>query len=191
MKEEDIDRRIERVINKLAPKRAEMVEWDKARIRREQSRRKWIRYGIPAAASVLIVCGVGFGILFTHHDSQSVVFGSLQTTSPHITFRGGASSEEQIIALLDSCKYAEALQIVNEELADTVIPSDYTAERHDYMVELQEYRTYQLTWLKIEIFLKTNKLDEAKEILSTYRHLEGEHQDEAAKIYKELCRYYI
>lgn len=202
MKEEDIDNRIERVIKSVGAKRAEMARWAEEREGREKrekreenfasrsSSRKWLRYGIPVAASLVVVCSIGLGILFTRVGSGSESsrgFGS-SSTSVYVTFRGGASAEHNIIALMDSARYEEALELVNEELADTAIPADYTIERRAYIKQVNQARDYQLTWLKVEILLKEERIEEAKEILDGYRHLHGEHQEEALKIYKQICK---
>lgn len=65
MKEEDIDKRIERVIESVGSKKAAMRQWEAERVAKEMGRKlaakRWRTYGISAAASIAVIFGIGLG----------------------------------------------------------------------------------------------------------------------------------
>ena len=90
--------------------------------------------------------------------------------------------------MIDSDKYVEALQAINITMADTVIDPSFTSERKEYLRSLNDNRNYELKWLKIDILIKTKKVDEAISLLKEYVKADGVHQVEAKELLHKLSR---
>lgn len=187
MKEENIDNRIERIIESVGSKKAAMSQWESERTSTEMKRKivvkRWRTYGISAAASVVVICSVGLGIFLNRGGEND--YG---VTSNAPVFRGGSYDISDIQAMIDSDKYVEALQAIDRTMADTVIDPSFTSERKEYLRSLNENRNYELKWLKIDILIKTKKVDEAISLLKEYVKADGVHQVEAKELLHKLSR---
>lgn len=187
MKEEDIDKRIERVIESVASKKAAMSQWESDRISSEMqskvaTKRRRI-YGISAAASVVVICGVGLGIFLNRSGDNDY---GVTSTAP--VYRGGSCDISEIQSMIDSDKYVEALQAIEATMADTVIDPSFTSERKEYLRNVNNNREYELTWLEIDILVKTEKYEEAITLLKEYVNTDGIHQEEAKHLLHKLAR---
>lgn len=187
MKEEDIDKRIERVIESVGSKKTAMRQWESDRMSREISHKvaakRWRTYGISAAASVVVICGVGLGIFL----NQDVGVGDGITYSAPV-FRGGSCDISEIQAMIDSAQYDKALQAIDITLADTIIDPTFSSERQEYLRSLNVNQEYELTWLKIDALVKSNRTDDALALLIVYVNKEGVHQNEAKELLKKISR---
>ena len=187
MKEEDIDNRIERVVESVASKKVAMRQWESDRISSEMQRKvaakRWRIYGISAAASVVVICGVGLGIFLNRGGDND--YG---VTSTVPVYRGGSCDISEIQSMIDSDKHEEALQAIEAAMADTVIDPSFTSERKEYLRNVNNNREYELTWLKIDILVRTEKHEEAITLLKEYVNTAGIHQEEAKKLLHKLTR---
>lgn len=180
MKEADMDKRIERMVKSVASKKATMAQWEAERksseIRRAATK-KW-RTFISVAASVIVICAVGIGIYLNEYGS-----GDFNTMPAPTVFRGGNFDMLEIQAMIDSGRYERALNAIEDALADMdIIDPSSSLERQEYLKTLNDYREYELTWLKIDALVKSDKKDEAITLLKEYVKLNGEHQAEAHKL---------
>lgn len=187
MKDEDLDKRIERVVESVGSKKDAMRRWESDRIssemKREVAAKRWRAYGISAAASVVIICGIGISLYVSRsRDGDSGV----AALAP--IYRGGSCDISEIQAMIDSVLYDKALQAIDATLADTVIDRSFTLERQVYLRDLNANREYELTWLKIDILVKTEKTDEALLLLKNYVMKEGAHQKEAEELLHKLTQ---
>ncbi len=187
MKEEDIDKRIGRVVESVASKKAAMRQWESDRISSEMQRKvatkRWLIYGISAAASVVMICGVGLGI-FLNRDGDN----DYGVTSTAPVYRGGSCDISEIQSMIDSEKYVEALQAIEATIADTVIDPSFSSERKEYLRNVNNNREYELKWLKIDILVKTEKHKEAITLLKEYVNTDGIHQEEAKQLLHKFAR---
>lgn len=187
MKEENIDKRIERVVESVGSKKAAMRQWESNRVSNEAKRKvaakRWRTYGISAAASVVVIFCVGLGIFLNRGGDND--YG---VTSSAPIYRGGSCDISEIRAMIDAENYAEAWQAIDVTMADTVIDPSFTSERQEYLRSLNENRNYELEWLKIDILIKTKKTDEAISLLKEYVKSDGVHQAEAKELLNKLSR---
>lgn len=187
MKEEDIDKRIERVVESVASKKAAMRQWESERIASEMYRKfatkRWRAYGISAAASVVVICGVGLGIFLNRG-----VDNDLGVSSSAPVYRGGNCDISEIKAMIDSAHYEKALQAIESTMADTIIDSTYPEERQEYIRCVNKNQGYELTWLKIQVLVKLDKKQEAMVLLGKYIKTEGSHQAEAQGLFEKMKR---
>lgn len=187
MKEENIDKRIERVIESVGLKKAAMRRWESDRISSDSNRKiaakRWRTYGISAAASIVVICGVGLGFFLNRSGGKDP---GVTSTAP--IYRGGSCDISEIQTMIDSSKYEMALQAIDVTLADTVIDPSFTQERQDYLRSLNTGREYELLWLKIDVLVKSRKTEEAISLLDEYVNYEGEHKKEALEILNKLKR---
>lgn len=185
MKEEDIDNRIERMIKSVASKKADMAKWEDQRVEAEKKRkvlfRKRTMYAVSAAASVVIICGVGISIYMNR-----TVESNFGITSSAPIYRGSSSDISSIAALIESAEYTQALADIDATMADTILDSSMLVERRKYLRSVQQNQNYELTWMKINVLLKLDKKQEAINLLNDYVDQDGEHQAEATKLLKEL-----
>lgn len=185
MKEDNIDNRIERAVESVSSKKAAMRQWESDRIasemRRKDAAKRWRTYGISAAASVVVICGVGLGIFLNR--GGSVGYG---VTSSAPVYRGGSCEIPEIQAMIDSTQYEKALQAIDMTLADTVIDPTYPEERQEYLRSVNKNQEYELTWLKIQMLVKLDKKHEAKKLLDTYIKTDGSHQIEAKGLLEKM-----
>lgn len=185
MKEEDIDKRIERVVESVGSKKAAMRQWESNRISSEMQRRiapqRWRTYGISAAASVVVICGVGLGIFLNRGGRND--YG---VTSSAPVYRGGSCDISEIQAMIDSRHYEEALRAIETTMADTIIDSSFTSERQGYLRSLNANREYELTWLKIQVLVKLNKKQDVYNLLKEYALREGLHKAEAQGLLEKM-----
>lgn len=190
MKEEDIDKRIERVIESVASKKSDMSRWGKeykeAEIRHRVARKRWWIYGISAAASVIVICGIGIGTLLKEGDRNVHGVSYPEYTSTATLYRGGAADLSEISAMIDSAKYDEALGAIAISMADTTIDLSYTPERQQYLRDLNKSRIYELKWMKIDVLIKSGRKNEAIKLLESFVKEEGVHKSEAKKLLKSL-----
>lgn len=198
MKEEDIDNRIERVIGSVASKKAAMAEWerdykeiaDRRAAAARPNPRKWRRYVISAVAAVALICGIGFSLFVPQHrdtDTIEPIPGPLRSSSSSSpVFRGVEDNIARINTMIDSGRYSEALQAIDKALADTVIDTSYSPERQEYLRDVNRNRRYELTWMKINVLVKTGDTDDALQLLRPYVNEEGKHQRVAEKLLKQL-----
>lgn len=191
MKEEDnIDARIERVVRSVAAKKADMDQWKTIQIplaldkAPQKSRNIWRIAGASVAAVALLVAGVGIGIGYMNRDREDAY------VSHQVVYRSGGNGLAGLGALPgeDDGEPKTALQEIDEALADTFVDPSYSPERQEYLRELNRVNTYLLTWLKIKELIKENRKEEAFELLESYKEEEGEHREEAARLYKKLKR---
>lgn len=187
MKEEDIDKRIERVVESVGSKKAAMRQWESERksyeIRRAVAFKRWRNYGISAAASVVVICGVGLGIFLNRGGDNEY---GVTSTAP--VYRGGSCDIPEIQSMIDSDKYVEALQAIEASMADTVIDPSFTSDRQEYLRNVNNNRKYELTWLKVDILVKTEKQEEAITLLKEYVNVDGIHQEDAKHLLHNLAR---
>lgn len=185
MKEEDIDKRIERVIESVGSKKAAMRQWDSERASYEISRKvaatRWRTYGISVAASVVVICSVGLGIFLNRGGDEK--FGA---TCPAPVFRGGSYGVTEIQAMIDSAQYDKAIRAIDATLADTIIDPSFAPERQEYLRSLNANQEYELKWLKINALVKSNKTADAISILNEYITKDGVHQNEAKELLRKL-----
>ncbi len=187
MKEDDIDNRIERVTESVGSKAAAMHQWEADRVsyelKRKVAAKRWRTYGISAAASIVLICGIGFGFFINRGGDNGY---GVTSTAP--VYRGGSCDLVEIQAMIDSAKYEKALQAIDVTLADTVIDPSSTSERQDYLRSVNANREYELTWLKVNVLIKSGKKTEAILLLKEYVKTEGEHQKEALTLLNDLTR---
>lgn len=184
MKEEDIDSRIQRVIESVSSKKKAICQWESERIASEVQRKvatkRWRTYGISAAASV-VVCAIGIGLYLNRPGEQS-----FEVTSSVPAYRGSSTDIEEIKALIDSRKYQDAIQAIDATMADTIIDTAYPEDRKEYLRCFNRSREYELTWLKIKVLVKLDKNHEAISLLETFVQNEGTHQIESRKLLEKL-----
>lgn len=187
MKEEDIDKRIERVVESVGSKKAAMRQWESERVseelRRKISKKKWRTYGISAAASIVVICGIGLGFFMNRGGGNDY---GVSSSAP--VYRGGSCEISEIQSMIDSKHYDDALKAIEATMADTIIDPSFTSERLDYLRSLNANREYELTWLKIDILVKTHKNEEAITLLEEYVKSDGVHQTEAKQLLYKLSR---
>lgn len=187
MKEDDIDKRIERVAESVGSKKAAMRQWEAERVsdelKRKVAAKRWRTYGISAAASIVLICGVGISIFLNRDIGDDY---KVPSTAP--IYRGGSSDITEIQAMIDSAKYELALQAIEITLADTVIDPSYTSDRQDYLRNLNAKREYELIWLKINALIKSGRKTEAIPFLEKYVKTDGEHQKEAQTLIYDLTK---
>ncbi len=184
---DEMDERIGRVICSLASKKKEMAMWNEEMHRQEVRKkvlvRRWRVYGLSAAASLAIVFGVGFSLFRSENDSESFEFDFSQPV-----YRAGSSDFGDIVSMIESGKYGDALHAINEAMADTVIDPSFTSEHREYLRSLNAVRSYELTWLKIATLVKSGKEDDAIKLLEIYKNEDGVHRDEAIELYNSMQR---
>lgn len=187
MKEDNIDKRIERVAESVGSKKAAMRQWEADRVSYELNRKvaakRWRTYGFSAAASIVLICGIGFGFFINRGGDNDY---GVTSTAP--VYRGGSCDIAEIQSMIDSAKYEEALQAIDVTLADTVIDPSFTSERQDYLRNVNANREYELIWLKINVLIKSGKKAEAIPLLEEYVKTEGEHQNEAQTLLNDLTK---
>lgn len=197
---EDIDKRIERAIDSVASKKADMARWETQRVEAENHRKnilkRWRTYGISAAASIAVVCFVGIR-LFTdrqsHSADEAIPTASFERSamdyddsSESTVFRGGAADINEISAMIDSGKYQEALHTINVAKGDTAIDPSLSADRREYLRSVNAERLYELKWMEINVYLEMGKKDYAIRLLQSYVNEDGDHQQEAKQILEVL-----
>lgn len=188
MKEEDIDKRIERVIESVGSKKADMRQWESERLSNEFKRnvaaKRWRTYGISAAASVVVICGIGLGFFMNRGGNSN--YGVESSSAP--IYRTGTCDISEIQSMIDSKHFDEALQAIDATMADTVIDPSFTPERQEYLRSVNDNRNYELNWLKIGILVKQEKTNQAVALLKEYIKSDGVHQDEAKELLQTLSR---
>ena len=176
MKEDDIDKRIERVAESVGSKKAAMRQWEADRVsdelKRKVATKRWRTYGFSAAASIVLICGIGFGFFINRGGDND--YG---VTSSAPVYRGGSCDIVEIQAMIDSAKYEAALQAIDATLADT-----------DYLRSINANREYELTWLKVNVLIKSGKKTEAIPLLKEYVKKDGEHIKEAQTLLNDLTK---
>lgn len=187
MKEEDIDKRIERVVESVGSKKAAMRQWESERVseelRRKISKKKWRTYGISAAASIVVICGIGLGFFMNRGGGNDY---GVSSSAP--VYRGGSCEISEIQSMIDSKHYDDALKAIEATMADTIIDPSFTSERQDYLRSLNANREYELTWLKIDILVKNKRVGEATTLLKMYSTQVGAHQEEAKSLLNKLTQ---
>lgn len=191
MKEENIDKRIERVAESVGSKKAAMRQWEAEWVSNEMKRKiatkRWRTYGISAAASIVLICGIGFG-LFINRSGDNDYDNDYGVSSNAPVFRGGSCDIVEIQDMINSAKYEKALHAIDVTLADTVIDQSFTPERQDYLRSVNANREYELTWLKVNVLIKSGEKTEAISLLKEYVKTEGEHQKEAQTLLNDLTK---
>ena len=187
MKEDNIDKRIERVAESVGSKKAAMRQWEADRVsyelKRKVAAKRWRTYGFSAAASIVLICGIGFGFFINRSGDNDY---GVSSNAP--VYRGGSCDIVEIQAMIDSAKYEKALHAIDVTLADTVIDPSFTPERQDYLRSVNANREYELTWLKVNVLIKSGKKTEAISLLKEYVKTEGVHQKEALILLNNLTR---
>lgn len=193
MKEENIDKRIERVAESVGSKNAAMRQWEAEWVSNEMKRKiatkRWCTYGISAAASIVLICGIGFGLFINRsgdNDYDNDYDYGVSSNAP--VFRGGSCDIVEIQDMINSAKYEKALHAIDVTLADTVIDPSVTPERQDYLRSVNANREYELTWLKVNVLIKSGEKTEAISLLKEYVKTEGEHQKEAQTLLNSLTK---
>ena len=187
MKEENLDNRIERVIESVGSKKAAMRQWESeyeagGKMHKVAAKR-WRIYGISAAASIALICGIGISLYL---DRPGEMERGETTTAP--VYRGGAADVAEIQAMMDSAKYETALLAIEATMADTLIDPSVTPERQEYLRSLNASREYELNWLKINALVKSGKKGEAITLLKVYVKIDGNHRQEAQTLLNNLKR---
>lgn len=187
MKEDDIDKRIERVAESVGSKKATMRQWEADRVsyelKRKVAAKRWRTYGFSAAASIVLICGIGFGLFINRGGDHE--YGDTSTAP---VYRGGSYDIAEIQSMIDSAKYEKALQAIDVTLADTVIDPSFTSERQDYLRSVNANREYELTWLKVNVLIKSRQKTEAISLLKEYVKKDGEHLKEAQTLLNDLTK---
>ena len=187
MKEDNIDKRIERVTESVGSKKAAMRQREAERVTNELKRKvaakRWRTYGISAAASVVLICGIGLGFFINRG-----VYHDYGVTSTIPMYRGGSCDITEIQTMIDSAKYDVALQAIDVTIADTVIDPSFTPERQDYLRSVNANREYELIWLKINVLVKIGKKAEAISLMEEYVETDGEHLKEAQTLLTDLTK---
>lgn len=195
MKEENIDKRIERVAESVGSKKAAMRQWEADRVsyelKRKVAAKRWRTYGFSAAASIVLICGIGLGFFMNRGGDNDYDYDydydyGVSSNAP--VFRGGSYDIVEIQDMIDSAKYEKALHAIDVTLADTVIDPSFTPERQDYLRSINANREYELTWHKVNVLIKSGKKTEAISLLKEYVKTEGEHQKEALILLNNLTR---
>lgn len=205
MKEEDIDRRIERVVRSVAEKRAVMRRWEAQGLKPKIDRRaacaapavaaapapaaakpsrKWRLWVVSAAASVIVILGVGISLYIGRGGDADV----MPSAAPPAVYRGGSADIQNIQAMIDNGRYDEALQAIEVTRADTAINPSYTPERQEYLRSLNANRDYELEWLRIGVLVKSGRKEAAVAGLREYVKTDGEHRHEAETLLNELTK---
>lgn len=205
MKEEDIDSRIERVVRSVAAKRAAMRGWEAHGLGPEIDRRavcaapavaaapapavakpsrKWRLWVVSAAASVIVIIGVGISLYIGRGGDADV----MPSAAPPAVYRGGSADIQNIQAMIDNGRYDEALQAIEVTRADTAINPSYTPERQEYLRSLNANRDYELEGLRIGVLVKCGRKEAAVAGLREYVKTDGEHRHEAETLLNELTR---
>ncbi len=205
MKEEDIDRRIERVVRSVAEKRAAMRGWEAHGLGPEidsravcaapavaaapapaaaKPSRKWRLWVVSAAASVIVILGVGISLYIGRGGDADV----MPSAAPPAVYRGGSADIQNIQAMIDNGRYDEALQAIEVTRADTAINPSYTPERQEYLRSLNANRDYELEWLRIGVLVKSGRKEAAVAGLREYVKTDGEHRHEAETLLNELTK---
>lgn len=186
MKEDNIDNRIERAINSVASKKAAMAQWEKEYLemytRKKAAAKRMRIYGFSAAASVILLISIGFGVYYHKTDSAM----SDNPNFSGIVYRGGSADMEVIANLINEKNYVEALAKINVLMADTVTDPDMLPERRNYLREVQSVRQYELEWFKINVLVNLDKYDEAINLLTEYVKKEGQYQADARLLLEKL-----
>lgn len=187
MKEDNIDNRIERIAESVGSKKAAMRLWETDRVsdelKRKVAAKRWRTYGFSAAASIVLICGIGFGFFINRGGDSD--YG---VTSSAPVYRGGSCDIVEIQAMIDSAKYEKALQAIDVTLVDTVIDPSFTPERQDYLRSVNANREYELIWLKINVLVKSGKKAEAISLMEEYVETDGEHLKEAQTLLNDLTK---
>lgn len=184
MKEDDIDARIERVINSVASKKAKMAQWENRHdvaTRRQQHIKRWAVIAVTGAASIAVICGVGISLFRV----ESVEPNAMVSNSTQI-YRGAKSDIPEVKVLIAQAKYTEALHVIDSALCDTFINPSFAPARQEYLHAYYQNQEYELTWLKIKVLYKMGKYTEAVKILKIYSEIAGEHQSDAKKLLNTL-----
>lgn len=205
MKEEDIDSRIERVVRSVAAKRAAMRRWEAQGLKPKIDRcaacaapavvaapapaaakpsRKWRLWVVSAAASVIVILGVGISLYIGRGGDADV----MPSAAPPAVYRGGSADIQNIQAMIDNGRYDEALQAIEVTRADTAINPSYTPERQEYLRSLNANRDYELEWLRIGVLVKSGRKEAAVAGLREYVKTDGEHRHEAETLLNELTK---
>lgn len=203
MKEEDIDSRIERVVRSVAAKRAAMRGWEAHGLGTKIDRRavcaapavaaapapaaakpsrKWRLWVVSAAASVIVILGVGISLYIGRSGDADV----MPSAAPPAVYRGGSADIQNIQAMIDCGRYDEALQAIEATRADTAINPSFTPERQEYLRSLNANRDYELEWLRIGVLVKSGRKEAAVAVLREYVKTDGEHRHEAETLLNEL-----
>ena len=203
MKEEDIDSRIERVVRSVAAKHAAMRGWEAHGLGHKIDRRavcaapavaaapapaaakpsrKWRLWVVSAAASVIVILGVGISLYIGRSGDADV----MPSAAPPAVYRGGSADIQNIQAMIDCGRYDEALQAIEATRADTAINPSFTPERQEYLRSLNANRDYELEWLRIGVLVKSGRKEAAVAVLREYVKTDGEHRHEAETLLNEL-----
>lgn len=205
MKEEDIDSRIERVVRSVAAKRAAMRGWEAHGLGTKIDRRavcaapavaaapapaaakpsrKWRLWVVSAAASVIVILGVGISLYIGRSGGDDV----MPSAAPPAVYRGGSADIQDIQAMIDCGRYDEALRAIEVTRADTAINPSYTPVRQEYLRSLNANRDYELEWLRIGVLVKSGRKEAAVAGLREYVKTDGEHRHEAETLLNELTK---
>lgn len=216
MREEDIDRRIERVVRSVAAKRAVMRRWEVQGLKPKFDRhaacaaqtvaaaparatiaapgaakpsRKWRLWVVSAAASVIVILGVGISLYVgrSGHGGDGDVY-NVKSSAPPAVYRGGSADIKDIQTMIDNGRYNEALQTIETTRADTAINPEFTPERQEYLRSLNANRDYELEWLRIGVLVKCGSKEAAVAGLREYVKTDGHHRHEAETLLNELTR---
>lgn len=185
MKEEDIDKRIERVAESVGSKKAKMcqweIEWESSQMRRAIASKRLRTYGISVAASIVVICAIGIGVYMNR--SGDADYGITSSTP---VYRGGSANLGDIKAMIDSAQYQMALLAIDKTMADTIIDPTLPEERQEYLRSVNHNQEYELIWLKIQALISLGKKQEATVLLENYVQNEGTHQTEAKSLLKKI-----
>lgn len=201
MKEDDIDKRIERVAESVGLKKAAMRQWEAKKVsdelKRKVAAKRWRTYGISAVASIVLICGIGLRFFINIGGDND--YGATSSapidrgdndygvTSSAPIYRGGSCDISVIQFMIDSSHYEEALKAIDVTMVDTVvIEPSFTSERQNYLRSLNADRKYELIWLKVNALVKSGRKTEAIPLLEEYVKVEKGHQKEAQTLLNDL-----
>lgn len=146
--------------------------------------RKWRLWVVSAAASVIVILGVGISLYIGRSGGDDV----MPSAAPPAVYRGGSADIQDIQAMIDCGRYDEALQAIEVTRADTAINPSFTPERQEYLRSLNANRDYELEWLRIGVLVKCGRKEAAVAGLREYVKTDGEHRHEAETLLNELTK---
>ena len=186
---DNIDKRIERVVRSVATKKELMAIWNTEKEKRNSQNRQIRKFAVKAAASIVIIVGVGMGVMIFYWKEPGPAsqltyeYSAKQLSSDY-------SSEsfdiETVESLLESERYEDALEEIEAIMADTIIDPMLPLENKKRIRILLEDRAYELEWIKIRTLIMLDRKNDAVDLLNLYVEKAGPNQYLAKQLQKDL-----
>lgn len=138
------------------------------------------RPGLILCVAGIFIVGLTLGF-FTLHQKQHSKTAVIQPTDT----TKSANAIDNIYCLIDQGNYTEALQLIDQAMADTIIPTDLSVAEREYKQMLIDNRIEEVTWLKITILCNTHP-EEGLAQLRTFVHKKSPYQHEAQKLLNKI-----